>query len=177
MSSIRRTFKILYGLFLMASAILLLTMPEDGAEIVILILDIALLIYGFRRLFYYFTMARHMVGGIMTLYKSIILIDFGLFVFFLYKMPYRLMMIYLISVMGFHSVTSILSAFEMKRLHNHSWKKKAAYSLINLMLAISSLLLIGSLKMVTVVFCIGLVNSAIYNIESALKKSAIIYIG
>lgn len=176
MSSIRRVGKILYGLLMLLCAVLLQYVPEDGAAIVIFILDISLLIYGIKMLVYYFTMARFMVGGVMTLYKSIIVIDFGLFIFYLNQIPYRLMMLYLIGVMALNSVTSLLSAFEMIRLENHSWKFKIIYGAVNMILAIMSLFMLGSLRMVTAVFSLGLINAAVYNIVSALKKSAIIYI-
>lgn len=176
MRSIRRVFRIIYGIILLLCVAILLTIPKEGAAIVIFILDIALLIYGFRMIIYYCTMARFMVGGIMTLYKGIIVIDFGLFIFYMYRIPYRLMMLYLIGVMALHSATSILNAFEMKRLENSAWKYRLGYSLVNMTLAIVSLFMLGSTQMVTYIFCLGLINTAFYNISSALRKSAIIYI-
>lgn len=177
MSSIRRIVKILYGLLMLLGAAILLLYPEEGAVIVILILDMMLLIYGFRMLIYYFSMARFMVGGIMTLYKSIIVIDFGLFMFYLYQIPYRLVMLYLVGVMALNGVTSLLGAVEMMRLENHSWKFRIVYGAINLILVVTSLFMLGSVRMVTFVFSLGLINAAFYQIASALKKSAIIYIG
>lgn len=177
MSSVRRILKILYGVFLLLSAALLLIMPKEGAMIVIFVLDLALLIYGIRMFIYYFTLARYMVGGIMTLYKSMIVIDFGLFIFYLDEIPYRFMLFYLLAMMGLSGITTILSALEMKRLENHSWKFKLAYGLTSIMLVAGSLIMSGSEKIVTVVFCAGLINAACYHIRMAFKKSAIIYIG
>lgn len=177
MSSIRRFFKIIYGMLLILSAVLLLIKPKEAAIYVILVLDIALLIYGLRMFVYYFTMARFMVGGIVTLYKSIIVIDFGLFIFYLDNLPYRLMMLYLVAIMGLHSITTILGSFEMKRVENRNWKIRLAYGVITMMLAIGSLFMFETENIVTIIFCIGLINSAFYNIVAAFRKSAIIYIG
>ena len=177
MSSIRRGFTFIKALLMLVCAGVLLAFPKDGAAIVIFILDLSLLIYGLRMLIYYLTMARYMVGGIMTLYKSIIVIDFGLFIFYMDRIPYRFMMVYLVAVMLFHSVTTLLGAFEMRRLENHSWKMRLAYGVTNMILAVSALFMIGRTEMVTVIYCIGLITGALYNIRLAFRKSAIIFIG
>lgn len=176
MSNFRRMYNLIKGFFMLLCASLLMVHPKDGAVFVILILDLELLIHGIRMIIYYFTMARYMVGGIMTLYKSIIIIDFGLFIFFMEDIPYRLMLMYLLAVMAMHSITTILGSLEMKRMENHSWKVKMANGVINISLVIFALFMFGSEQMVTIIFCIGLINTAFYNIAVSLKKSAIIYI-
>ena len=177
MSSVKRLFKLIYGLLMLLCAALLLIKPKEGSEIVVAILALALLIYGLKMLIYYFTMARFMVGGIMTLYKSIIVIDFGLFIFYMDDLPYRFMMLYLVAVMAFHGATSILGALEMKRLEIHSWNIKLLNGIINMILAVVAMFMFGTEQMVTILFCIGLITNAFYNIVKAFKKSAIIYIG
>lgn len=176
MSSIRRAGKVISGLLMIIGSILFIMFPKDGAIYVVLCIDIALLLYGMRMIIYYITLARFMVGGIMTLYKSIIVIDFGLFVFYLYEIPYRLVMFYLAGVMAFHGVTVILSAMESRRLEVPFWRGKLAYGVINILLVIVSVLMMDSMKTVAYIFSISLIHSAIYNIVSAFRKSAVIYI-
>lgn len=177
MGSMRRMSRFLYGIFMLACAVLLFAFPKDGALYVVAIIDIVLLLYGLRMLVYYFTLARFMVGGIMTLYKSIIVIDFGLFVFYLDEIPYRIVMLYLIGLMAFNAIRSILSAFEMKRLGNVIWKRRFAYGVIKLAFAFGSFFVHDSMEVVTIMYSLGLIHAAVFNIESAFKKSAIIYIG
>lgn len=177
MGSMRRLSRLLYGIFMLASAILLIAFPKDGALFVVAIIDIVLLIYGLRMLIYYFALSRFMVGGIMTLYKSIIVIDFGLFLFYLDEIPYKIVMLYLIGLMAFNAVRSILSAHEMKRLGNTAWKRRFIYGVIKLAFALGSFFAHDSMEVVTIMYSLGLIHAAVFNIESAFKKSAIIYIG
>lgn len=51
-----------------------------------------------------------------------------------------------------------------------------ANGVINISLVIFALFIFGSEQMVTIIFCIGFINTAFYNIAVSLKKSAIIYI-
>lgn len=177
MSSVKRIYHVIHGILALIGAGLLLAYPKDGAIFVMVFIDIALLIYGIRMLVYYFTLARFMVGGIMTLYKSIIVIDFGLFVFWLYDFPYRFIMLYLVAIMAFNGAREILSAFETRRLDNPAWKRKLAYGIVKLVLALSALFVHDSLPMVTILYSIGLIHDGLYSIATAFRKSAIIYIG
>lgn len=102
-------------------ALYLLLEPTDGFYLVVLLLDISLLLYGFKMLVYFLTMARYMTGGIMTLYKSIIAIDLGLFVLNLEDAPKKLVMIYLICMMIFSGIIIILSAMEARKI-DAPWK-------------------------------------------------------
>lgn len=177
MSSLKRIYHVIYGILALISAGLLLLYPRDGAMFVMVFIDVALLVYGIRMLVYYITLARFMVGGIMTLYKSIIVIDFGLFVFGLYEFPYRFIMLYLVAIMAFNGAREILSAMETRRLENPAWKRKIAYGAVTLVLALSALFVHDSMPIVTILYSIGLIHGGLYSIATAFRKSAIIYIG
>lgn len=177
MSSVKRISKVVVSLLMLAAAVMLLIWPKDGYYVVVAIIDITFLLYGIRMLIYYFTMARYMVGGIMTLYKSIIVIDFGLFIFNLEDTPYKMVMLYLVGVMAFNGVVSILGGLDAKRLMAPSWRRRLVYGVTKLVLAACCLFLWDSPEMVTYIYCISLFQSAVYNIETAFKKSAIIHIG
>lgn len=177
MSSIRRIRDVAAGLLMLLCSAILLIFPEDGYMVVVLILDLTFLLYGIRMLIYYFTMTRYMVGGIMTLYKSIVAIDFGLFIFNLDDLPKQFTMFYLMGIMLFNGVVVILSALDAKRLESPAWKSKFVYGMIRVVLALSCVFFRNSAQMVTFIYCIGLIHAAFYRIAKAFQKTAIIHIG
>ena len=79
MRSIKRIGNIMIGFFLLIFALLIILSPENSTPLIAAILNIALYVYGIRLLWYYFRMARHMVGGKIILYRSVIIIDAALF--------------------------------------------------------------------------------------------------
>ena len=103
-------------------------------------------------------------------------IDFGLFIFYLDDVPFKFVMIYLIGVMLFAGIIAMLGALENRRLDNPVWKRKMLYGLIKIMLSVGCLFYINSTAVISYVYVISLLHSAIYNIYIAFKKSAIIYI-
>lgn len=175
MSTAKRVIKILSGLMTIICSILMMRHPDVGCYIVVLILDVSLLLFGLRLLIYYFTMARYMVGGIATLYKSIIVIDFGLFVFGLSTLPQRSIMLYLIGCLTFSGAIDILDALMARKLEG-SWKYQFSYGAIEIIVSIVCLFFLDSFKILTVVYCAGLIESAIMKMIGALRKTAIVYI-
>lgn len=176
MSGIRRLSKLIYAIFMLIGSVLLLVYPKEGYFFVVLIIDITLLIYGIRMLIYYFALARYMVGGIMTFYKSIIVLDFGMFMFNLDETPYKLVMLYLAVVMIFNAIITILGALDSKRLDVPGWSRRLAYGVVKMVLALGCLFLWNNMEVVTYVYSIALIHTALYNIATALKKSAMVYI-
>ncbi|MDO4187692.1 MAG: DUF308 domain-containing protein [Lachnospiraceae bacterium] len=176
MTSINRIKSIFAGILMLIGSAILLNYPKEGYIVVVFILTISFLLYGIRMLIYYFTMARYMVGGIMTLYKSIIAIDFGLFVFELEDAPLRLVMLYLIGIMAFHGITVMLKALDSKRLGVSFWKYRLIYGSGMILLAIVCIFLWDIPQIVTIIYCIGLIHAGIYRITMAFRKTAIIHI-
>ena len=176
MTAAKRLMNILVSLAMLLFAGLMLLFPEDGYEAVILLLDISLLFYGLRMLFYYLTMARFMVGGIATFYKSIIAIDFGLFVFHLEQMPQKFAMLYLLAVLAFSGVVDILRAMESRRIAA-SWRLNFGFGLVKVLIALACLFFLNSVRLVTIIYAVGLVHSAIFSLIHALRKTAIVHVG
>lgn len=175
MSTARRIMKILTGIVMIVCSILMMRHPDVGCYIVVLILDISLLAFGFRLLIYYFTMARFMVGGLATLYKSIIIIDFGMFIFGLSSLPQRSIMLYLIGCNAFSGGVDILEALGARKLEG-SWKFEFAYGLVEILVSIVCLFFLDSFRILTIVYCVGLIQSALMKMIGALRKTAIVYI-
>lgn len=177
MSSIRRIQNIIVGILTLIGSMIILIDSENGYFWVVLMIDITLLFYGIRMLIYYFTMARFMVGGIMTLYKSIIAIDFGVFMFGLDDTPRRLTMLYLIGIMIFNGIVSLLTAVDSKRMQTSFWKYRFAYGIVRIAFALICLIFWDSDQMVTLIYSIGLIHAGLYRIASSFHRTAIIHIG
>ena len=176
MSNAKRVWKVLTGIITILCCVLMIQHPDDGFYIVVLILDITLLLYGLRLLIYYFRLARYMVGGIMTLYKSIIVIDFGLFIFGLSTTPQKYVMLYLIISFVFYGAVDIIDAAGARKLGAASWKYQMFYGLVKVVIGIVCIFYLDNMRSATLVYCIGLIHSALSDIVSAFRKTAIVYI-
>ena len=175
-SNAARVWKVLKGIFTILCCVLMVEHPDDGFYFVVLLLDITLLVYGFRLLLYYFRLARYMVGGIMTLYKSIVVIDFGLFIFSLSSMPQKYVMLYLIISYVFYGATDIIDAVGAKKLGSASWRFQLFYGCVKVIAGLVCVFYLDDMRMVTLLYCIALVYSAVSDIISAFRKTAIVYI-
>ena len=89
MTKMQRTGSLLVSLTMIAFAVSLFAFPNEGLPIVAAVLSIALVIAGIRMFIYYFSMARHMVGGLTILCRAVILLDPGLFTATLNNIPCR----------------------------------------------------------------------------------------
>lgn len=176
MHSITRIKNIVWGILMLLGGLLMMVAPKDTYLLVILLLDISFLLYGIRMLVYYFTMTRYMVGGIMTLYKSIIAIDFGIFIFGLDDVPGRIVMLYLMGIMVFNGAVVILSGIDSMKLKAPFWKTKLVYGGGMLLLAVACLFSWDSVKTVTIIYGLSLIHSGLYNIAKAFQRTAIIHI-
>lgn len=177
MNKSQRIFTILKSIFFIICAIIILAYPEDGYRIVVLILDIALLIKGFSMLVYYFTMARHKVGGLSTFFKSIIIIDFGLFVLSYKEAPQKIVMVYLILLCGFSAVVAVMNIMKGIKIKSPAWKIQCVRCAIAVLAALFCIININSNEAAAVVFGFGLILSAISDILLCFKDSEMYYIG
>lgn len=175
MSNAKRVWKALTGLFTILCCALMIRYPDDGFYFIVLILDVSLLLYGFRLLLYYFKLARYMVGGMMTLYKSIIVIDFGLFVFGLSSTPQKYIMLYLIISYVFYGALDIIDAVGARKL-GASWKFQLFYGFLKVVAGLVSVFYLDNMRIVTILYCALLLYSALSDIISAFRKTAIVYI-
>lgn len=151
------------------SAIIMVLYPENGYLLVVLILDISFLIYAIKSLIYYFTMARFMVGGQACLYKGVIALDFGIFIFNLDNMPTRIVLLYLVGCLALSGGIDVFRAMAARKLQTKNWQYECFCGVVKLLFAISSLFFHNSLRTLSFIFAIGLIHSAITNIVSAFS--------
>ena len=177
MGKIGRIRNVLIGiLMILLSLVMLVLEPEVGFLIAAVILSVALLVTGIRLLFYYFTMARHMVGGKIQLYVGLIVLDFGIFTMTLTHVPHIYLILYMLGAHAFGGVINILRALEARRNAASSWKLKFSQGVVNLLVAVLCLFSLGSTRLLVILYCMGLLYSAIVRIISAFRKTAIVYI-
>ena len=69
MSAFLRIGNFITGILMVLVSLMILLFPEDGHLILITCISIALLAAGLHSLFFYVTMARHMVGGKAFLFR------------------------------------------------------------------------------------------------------------
>ncbi len=171
----RRINNILSGILMLAAAAVMMLAPDFGFKLIALILSVTLLFTGVRGLWYYFTMARYMVGGRIMLYRGVILFDLGVFTWALSDFPKSYIIIYLVAYHAFAGIVDILYARQSKQ-QGASWKLRTSHGAVNIMVAISCLAFAGFPDVLVYVYSAGLAYSALVQIATAFRRSAIVYI-
>ena len=175
MRNIARIKNVVFALILIAFAVILLTMPQFGPMLILLVLGALMILSGIRSLIYYFTMAKNMVGGKKTLYHSIFIIDVGAFLMAGYSGSEQLILLYLMGLLAISGGIDLIRALESKK-EGAPWKLRFISALIAFVLLIASILSMSNKQLVVYIFCIGLLYNAITRIISAFRKTAVIYI-
>lgn len=165
-------FSVLMNIIL---AVLLILDPEEGYLVVIIVLATALVVFGFRNIWFYITMARHMVGGQVSLYLGLIMFDLGIVTLGLPNVPKIYMVLYLVIVHGLAGVFAILRVNEARK-NGGVWKLTFAGGIINIAVALICLIFIRNTVVTVWVFAAGLINSSVISLISTFKKSEIVYI-
>lgn len=177
MTNFQRIFTIVKSVILIILALLTMFSPSVGYYVLLMILNITLLIYGIRLLIYYFSLARFKVGGLWTLYKSIIIIDLSLLLMSIQWAPQKLVMIVLILLLAFEGVVFIMKAMKSKTLDSEKWKSQLFLGIILFIIAIICIVTIKSTQFATILYSLAIIVSAVSDIISVAKRSEIVYIG
>ena len=176
MSLWQRIKTIVGGLFMILVAVGLFFLNKESSFLLIAgLLCISMILSGILDLFYYFTMARHMVGGRAILYRGILFLDFGLFTGTLEDIQPVYVLLYLLACHAFAGAVDILRALEARKLQAPAWRFSMAYGVINCMIAVGCAVFIRSPEAVVIIYCSGLIYSALVRIASAVRRTAIAY--
>lgn len=177
MININKLVSILAGVVMILSSVMLISLDSETAlKFIIFILCISLLFSGIRELFFYFTMARRMVGGRSILYRSIIVTDIGIFTLSLTDVPMVYIMLYLAGIHFFSGGIEILSALETKKMQGESWKLQFLYGFLNVIVAVLCLIFIKSIGIAVTIYAFGLASSGVMRIVQACRRTSIVYI-
>lgn len=176
MSKLQRATNIATGILMIICAVLMALHPKAGYVIVILFMCITLTLAGIRMIIYYFTMARHMVGGMSILYRGIILYDFGLLSGTLIGASQVYILLYLVGVHLFSGAVDIMRTLEARHYEGASWRLRLSHGIMNILIAVACLVFIRSTDVAVYIYCFGLIYSAIMRIVTAFRRTAIVYI-
>lgn len=169
----QRFNNVLIGLFMLSGAAILAAAPEEGYIIVLAVLTVALLIKGIQMLIYYFSMARHMVGGKMILYEGMIITDVGIFAITITDVPKVYIMLFLIGVILFDGVIYIMRAGEERKLANPRWKIKMGQGVVSLILALLCCCFINSGYIITYIYGASLIYGAMLRFYNAFRRTSV----
>lgn len=179
MTSVQRIRDIIIGLLTMAMSVFMFLYPDTGFNVIGLIVSVALLYMGVKSILYYLRMARHMVGGLNSLYRGVILLDFAIFTWSLNEISSVYIVLYLLGIHAFTGAVDILNAFEAKGLGNPAWKFKLVYGLLNVAMAVTAVVLgifRHNQQAVVYIYSAGLLLSGMLRIGNAFRRTAIVYI-
>ena len=167
------------SLFTIAVAVLMFFLDSiHGLKLVILVIQAGMTLRGLQTIVYYFSMARHMVGGKNVLFRGMIFLDLGILASTLFEHPAIYTIIYISLLHVFTGAVSVLRANESRKIGT-SWRLKMAYGITNILLAVIVLICgiaFGRLRIAVWVYSVGLIYSSILNIISAFRKTEIVYI-
>ncbi len=176
MTYFQRIKEIVLNLMKIAGALLIMSDPSWGYLVIILILSVVMTFMGIKGLVYYFTMARFMVDGRGIFYKGVILLDFGILAGTLTDVPQYYIFLYLIAIHAFSGLVEILRAREEKEYQSRLWIMKGMHGLIDFFIAVACIVFIRYPDIAVLIYCIGVIYSAVTSILYAFRKTRFVYI-
>lgn len=176
MSRIQHVGAFLGGLLTLLCAAVLLKLGGEGYGVIVAIISVSLFLRGIRALSFYFTMARHMVGGKSILFNGIISLDFGMFALTLESVPQLYVVLYLIACHLYAGVVDVLRALEAKRLGSRHWRLNLMYGVANVVIAALCALSLRAPALLVEIYAAGLIYTGCLRIVTAFRKTAIAYI-
>ena len=153
----------------------MITDPEVGHVVIVFVIGFGLILKGIKYLYFYFKMAKYMVGGKGIFYYGIIYLNLGIFTSTLFDIQHIYIMIYLLGMYLFWGFISIMRALEMKKMESH-WKMKMIEGVGYFVIAVLGIVFINSVMAASIIYCVGLMYSAVMRIIANFRQTAIVYI-
>ena len=176
MSTGQRFIQILTSLLMILLGVSMILTPEKSIVVIAGLLSLSLTVYGIRYLVYYFTMTRHMVGGKLILYVSIIALDLGVFTAALLDTPQLYIILYLIGAHAFSGAIDILRGREAKSYGGTAWRLNIVHGVISILIALACVVFLKKTDVLVIIYAAGLIYSALMRLVTAFRKTAVIYI-
>lgn len=179
MTKTRRVINIIEGVIIFIFGVILVAFPTESVDSVLALIGLGMSLRGIRALLYYFSMAKHMVGGRSVLYRGMIFLDAGILTSTLADAPALSVIVYIAIITAFAGVVSILRARESRSVGSPRWKGIMILGVANIVMAVSVIVCGFVLRVpdaAVYVYAIGLFSSAIGKILSAFRRTAIVYI-
>ena len=176
MTKLQRIKEIAIALIMFFGAFVMMFYPKESYPLIVIILAFWFVAIGIGSIWYYFTMARYMVGGRESLFMGVIWFDFGVLTGSLTSVPHYYVLMYLIGIHGFSGVVRVLRTLETKRTGSHNWKLKLVHGIIDITMALLCIVFIKQLNITGIIFGIGVMYSAVMRIVTACRRTALIVI-
>lgn len=176
MTRVKRWIYFISGLLLLGICVIIDAFPNIGYGLTLLLMVSSMMIRGLQNLFYYFTMAKYTVGGIVVLYKGILFLDASLFAFNLDDLPKEYVMLYLLAGMLANGLIDLLRVREVIQSGSRHWKYQLFTGAFKILISIVSVVFIHSGKILSIVYTIGLAHTAISRMVMAVRDTSIVYI-
>ena len=176
MTNGKRIRVFLTGIIVILTGLSLMLVPDLGYYIALVILAFTLIAKGISTVFYYFTMARFMVGGKKSLYQGVIFIDFGLLTLSMETVPRIYFLIYLVVLHLFYGVIDILHANENRKTGARSWKFLFTQGIINLLIPVICIAYAGTPDIAVMVYGAGLIVSGSGRLITSFRKTSFVYV-
>lgn len=176
MTKLQRIKEIVIALIMILGALFMMFNPKVSYPFIVFFLALCFIARGISSIWYYFTMARFMVGGRESLFMGVIWIDFGVLTASITGVPHYYVLLYLVGMHGFSGVVRVLRTLETRRTGSSSWKLKLTHGIIDIAMAILCIVFIKQLNITGIIFGIGVLYSAVMRIVTACRKTALIVI-
>ena len=176
MTRSQRVKNIVFGLLVILCGVVMVLNPEDGFIYIAVILGVSLTLSGIRYLVYYVTMARHMVGGKAFLFLGVLVLDIGMFSTSLIDEPRYFIVTYLLAFHALTGLINLLRGREEKKNRAPGWKLNVLHGTVTLLICAACVLYLRRPPVLVSLYCAGLVYSGLVRIDSALRRTAIVYI-
>ncbi len=172
-----RAFNLISGVFLLICSYALFTKPGKGLDMAASLLIAWLFIFAIRNFFYYFTMARFMVGGKTVLIAAVFSLDLAMFTSALYDYPRIYVVLYLMLYHAFSGLVNILRGLEAKKVRSPEWLPNVVHGSIDVAVVLSCIVFIKSTRILVYAYSATLAWSAIIRIISSFRRTAVLHIG
>lgn len=179
MTRLRRVLNVISGIIVILAGVALFIIPaDDGIKFVLFFMGTAMTFRGLGILYYYLTMAKHMVGGRNVLYRGMIFLDLGILASSLIEHPMAFAVIYIALLHVFNGAVSVLRANEARKYGGH-WRLKMAYGVTHILLALAVVVIgvgMGQMQVAVWAYAAGIIYSSCLKIATAFRRTSIVYI-
>lgn len=175
MNILKKVLSIVWLLVVLVLSYCMIVEPELGHIVIVFVIGVGLMLTGIKYLVFYFRMAKHMVGGKGIFYYGVMYLNLGVFTATLFDIPQVYIMLYLLGMCLFFGFISIMRSFEMKKMESH-WRSKFVEGLGYIFIAILGMVFIQSMLATSIIYCAGLLYSAIMRIIASFRQTSIVYI-
>ncbi len=174
MTKFQRLRRILFGILMIIVAGIMIEFADEAYMAILVFVGWGFMVSGIGMMFYYFTMARFMVGGRRALYNGVILMDFGIITMSLSDVPGMYVLLYLAILHVFAGVIEILRARETRKNGSKHFKLKLSHGIIDVLLAVCCIIFIKNTKIAVFIYSFGLIYSGIMYVISGFRRTAML---